>query len=75
MLMGGEVESIQSIQAIKRLGVGLALDDFGTGHASFSSVCNFPLDIVKLDKSYIDEIETNDRAKPSLSISKARTPS
>ncbi|WP_238991484.1 EAL domain-containing protein [Vibrio diabolicus] len=63
MLMGGEVESIQSIQDIKRLGVGLALDDFGTGYASFSSVCNFPLDIVKLDKSYIDEIETNDRAK------------
>ncbi|CDT78893.1 hypothetical protein VDIAB_100599 [Vibrio diabolicus] len=63
MLMGGEIESIQSIQDIKRLGVGLALDDFGTGYASFSSVCNFPLDIVKLDKSYIDEIETNDRAK------------
>ncbi|EJG1810863.1 EAL domain-containing protein [Vibrio parahaemolyticus] len=63
MLMGGETESIHCINEIKQLGVQLALDDFGTGYASFSSVCNFPLDIVKLDKSYVDEIETNDRAK------------
>ncbi|MGP8305503.1 bifunctional diguanylate cyclase/phosphodiesterase [Vibrio sp. YIC-376] len=63
MLMGGEAESINCINEIKRLGVQLALDDFGTGYSSFSSICNFPLDIVKLDKSYIDEIENNDRAK------------
>lgn len=63
MLMGGEAESINCINEIKRLGVQLALDDFGTGYSSFSSICNFPLDIVKLDKSYIDEIEHNDRAK------------
>ncbi|MBR9786406.1 MAG: EAL domain-containing protein [Vibrionaceae bacterium] len=63
MLMGSETESINCINEIKRLGVQLALDDFGTGYSSFSSICNFPLDIVKLDKSYIDEIECNDRAK------------
>ncbi len=63
MLMGAEGESINCINEIKRLGVQLALDDFGTGYSSFSSLCNFPLDIVKLDKSYIDEIEQNDRAK------------
>ncbi|MDV6249927.1 EAL domain-containing protein [Vibrio sp. EA2] len=63
MLVGSETESINCINEIKRLGVQLALDDFGTGYSSFSSICNFPLDIVKLDKSYIDEIERNDRAK------------
>ncbi len=63
MLMGAKSNSINSINEIRRLGVQLALDDFGTGYSSFSSICNFPLDIVKLDKSYIDEIEFNDRAK------------
>ncbi len=63
MLMGAKSDPINSINEIKRLGVQLALDDFGTGYSSFSSICNFPLDIVKLDKSYIDEIEFNDRAK------------
>lgn len=63
MLMGTEADSIHCINEIKRLGVLLALDDFGTGFSSFSSICNFPLDIVKLDKSYVDEIEFNDRAK------------
>ncbi len=63
MLMGVEAETIHRINEVKQLGIQLALDDFGTGYASFSSLCSFPLDIVKLDKSYIDQIETNDRAK------------
>ncbi|WP_282066109.1 EAL domain-containing protein [Vibrio rotiferianus] len=63
MLMGVEAETIHRINEVKQLGTQLALDDFGTGYASFSSLCSFPLDIVKLDKSYIDQIETNDRAK------------
>ncbi|WP_045458472.1 bifunctional diguanylate cyclase/phosphodiesterase [Vibrio campbellii] len=63
MLMGIEEEVIHRINEIKQLGIQLALDDFGTGYASFSSLCSFPIDIVKLDKSYIDQIETNDRAK------------
>ncbi|QSA19975.1 EAL domain-containing protein, partial [Vibrio furnissii] len=54
ILMGVEEETQQRMDAIKALGVQLALDDFGTGYSSFSSLCNFPLDIVKLDKSYID---------------------
>ncbi|MDF2153519.1 EAL domain-containing protein [Vibrio sp. CAU 1672] len=63
MLMGVETETIQRMNEVKELGVQLALDDFGTGYASFGSLCAFPLDVVKLDKSYIDQIETNDRAK------------
>lgn len=61
--MGVEEETLQRMDAIKALGVQLALDDFGTGYSSFSSLCNFPLDIVKLDKSYIDGLDTNEKAK------------
>jgi PAS domain S-box-containing protein len=63
MLMGIEEEVIARMEMIKSLGVLFALDDFGTGYSSFSTLCCFPLDIVKLDKSYIDQLEVNDRAK------------
>ena len=63
MLMGIEEEVIHRMEVIKSLGVLFALDDFGTGYSSFTTLCCFPLDIVKLDKSYIDQIEGNDRAK------------
>lgn len=63
MLMGAEEEVISRMEEIKALGVQIALDDFGTGYSSFSTLCSFPFDIVKLDKSYIDQIENNDRAK------------
>ncbi|MBA5763827.1 EAL domain-containing protein [Vibrio sp. 404] len=66
MLMGVETETIHRMNEIKKLGVQLALDDFGTGYASFGTLCAFPLDVVKLDKSYIDQVETNDRAKTLL---------
>ncbi|WP_159654766.1 bifunctional diguanylate cyclase/phosphodiesterase [Vibrio atypicus] len=63
MLLGVEQEISNRMDEIKQLGVLFALDDFGTGYSSFSTLCSFPLDIVKLDKSYIDQLETNDRAK------------
>lgn len=63
MLMSAEHEVISRMEHMKGLGVLFALDDFGTGYSSFSTLCTFPLDIVKLDKSYIDQIESNDRAK------------
>ncbi len=63
ILIGTEGEIVDRMEAVKSLGVQLALDDFGTGYSSFSSLCNFPLDIIKLDKSYIDSLETNDKAK------------
>lgn len=63
MLMGVETEVISRMEEIKSLGIQLALDDFGTGYSSFSTLCSFPLDIVKLDKSYIDQLDQNERAK------------
>ncbi|NVC62497.1 EAL domain-containing protein [Vibrio sp. 05-20-BW147] len=62
-LLGIESETLERTREIKSMGIQLALDDFGTGYSSFSTLCSFPLDIVKLDKSYIDQIENNDRAR------------
>jgi diguanylate cyclase (GGDEF)-like protein len=47
------------LHALKRLGVRLALDDFGTGYSSLVHVRSFPVDIIKIDRSFIAGISTN----------------
>ena len=44
------------LQGLKQLGVQIALDDFGTGQSSLSHLRNFPIDIVKIDRSFIRDV-------------------
>jgi len=55
-------QAASKLRAIKSLGVRLALDDFGTGYSSLSYLRSFPVDVVKIDKFFVDEIETDEGA-------------
>ncbi len=50
------------MRALKQIGVGTLLDDFGTGYSNFANVMTLPFEVVKIDKSYIDNITENQYA-------------
>lgn len=55
-----DVEGSQRrMEAVRAHGVRFAIDDFGTGYSSLSYVHRFPLDVLKIDKSFIDELTTS----------------
>lgn len=52
-------QAIDNIRALKEMGALIALDDFGTGHTSLSKLLKLPVDVLKIDKSLIDDMEHN----------------
>jgi len=59
LLMQNSDSSASVLQALKTMGVQLALDDFGTGYSSLSYLKRFPIDVLKVDQSFVRDISTN----------------
>ena len=56
-------KAMNCINEIKKMGVLIAIDDFGTGYSSLSYLNSFPADLLKIDKSFIDKMNTGSSAK------------
>lgn len=56
-------KAFNCINEIKKMGIKIAIDDFGTGFSSLSYLHKFPADLLKIDKSFIDKMNTDDPSK------------
>ena len=56
-LMADTEATIAQLTALRRLGISIALDDFGTGFSSLSYLHRFPIDVLKVDRSFISDLD------------------
>jgi EAL domain-containing protein (putative c-di-GMP-specific phosphodiesterase class I) len=63
VMMIDEEKTLLALEELKKLGVGIALDDFGTGYSSLSYVHRFPVDILKIDRSFVADVETEEGSR------------
>lgn len=66
-LMKDPVAATESLERLSRLGVRLAVDDFGTGYSSLAYLQRFPIDLLKIDGSFVDDT----LAQPGWSLAEA----
>ncbi|MBA8824970.1 diguanylate cyclase (GGDEF)-like protein/PAS domain S-box-containing protein [Saccharopolyspora lacisalsi] len=62
-LMRDSAEATRVLHSLRELGVSLAIDDFGTGYSSLAQLQRLPLDILKIDRSFIAELEQSPGAE------------
>ena len=58
-----KARALHTLRQIKALGVSIAIDDFGTGYSSLETLRAFPFDKIKLDRSFMTEVETSPQSK------------
>ena len=64
MVMENAASNIELLQQLKEIGLKLSIDDFGTGYSSLSYLQRFPLDELKIDRSFIEEVKADNSHAP-----------
>ena len=59
ILAEDHVTATKTLEKLKNLGVDISIDDFGTGYSSLSYLMNFPIDNIKIDRSFVRDINNN----------------
>ncbi|REL34941.1 EAL domain-containing protein [Thalassotalea euphylliae] len=62
-VMDSPQQAIDTMLQIRSMGIHLALDDFGTGYSSLAYLKKFPLNTLKIDKAFVDDIESSDQGR------------
>ena len=61
-LIDNSNRALHALRQVRSMGVSIALDDFGTGYSSLAMLQSFPFDKIKIDKSFVDELERHESA-------------
>ncbi len=65
-LVVNDQASEQTLERLKAIGVGLSLDDFGTGYTAFNQLMHYPVDCLKIDRSFVNELFADSTAKGQM---------
>jgi EAL domain-containing protein (putative c-di-GMP-specific phosphodiesterase class I) len=66
MVMHNIETAVATLQGLKSLGIGLSVDDFGTGYSSLSYLKDLPIDVLKIDRSFVRDIGTGSETEDGV---------